>query len=142
MTPIDQTIVDAERGDCMRAVVASLFDLELDQVPHFRLYDTEENRGNHYRNWFNILSNFCNCLGYELCYYSRFSKGNKLEEKYSIDGYFYAAVNSKVFETGKHAVVMNMDGIVVHDPSPTKKWQDVNAMESGELDGWYYFKKR
>lgn len=142
MTPIDQMTVDQGRGDCMRAVVASLFDLELDQVPHFRLYDIKENRGNSDRSWFNIFTNFISCLGYDFEYYLRSYKKKELEAKHSIDGYFYAAVHSKTFENTKHAVIINLDGIVVHDPSPNKKWQGLDAMKSGELDGWYCFKKK
>ena len=142
MTPIDQLIVDQGRGDCMRAVVASLLDLELDQVPHFRLYDTKENQGNHFRNWFMVFTWFFHSVGYELKWYLRSSKKKELEERHSIDGYFYAAVDSKTFENVKHAVIMDMNGVIVHDPNPNKAWQGINVLESGELDGWYCFEKR
>lgn len=40
MTPVDQTICTVDRargiyGDCLRACVASIFDLPLEEVPHF-----------------------------------------------------------------------------------------------------------
>lgn len=35
MTPVDQRIVDPQRGDCLSACIASLFDLTLDDVPAF-----------------------------------------------------------------------------------------------------------
>ena len=142
MTPVDQTIVCAEKGDCMRAVVASLFNLELDQVPHFRLFDTEENQGSYFRNWYKVMTGFFYSMGYEVEYYLRSDKKKELEESHSIEGYFYAAVASKTFNNVRHAVVMDINGVVVHDPNPNKAWQDVNVLESGEVDGWYCCKKR
>ena len=41
MKPIFQTITHDNRGDCHRAAVASIFDLEIEQVPHFRLFDDD-----------------------------------------------------------------------------------------------------
>lgn len=35
MKKVFQTIVDKDHGNCMQAVVASLFELELDDVPNF-----------------------------------------------------------------------------------------------------------
>ena len=134
MTPVDQTIICSERGDCMRATVASLFDLELEQVPHFRLFDD--------KTWFDIYYYFLYGLGYEYAGYNRVHKERKLEKKYSINGYFDACVPSKTFEGASHAVIIDLKGVVVHDPNPNKAWQGVNVLKSGELKGWYAFKKR
>lgn len=35
MTPINQTIFDAGRGDCLRACIASILDLAITEVPNF-----------------------------------------------------------------------------------------------------------
>ena len=35
MKKVFQTIVDKRHGNCMQAAVASLFDLELEEVPNF-----------------------------------------------------------------------------------------------------------
>ncbi len=39
MTPVDQTIVDDKRGDCLRACVCSLLDLPIEAVPNFAEID-------------------------------------------------------------------------------------------------------
>lgn len=137
MIPVDQTVVQKKRGNCMQAVVASLFDLELEQVPHFRLYDISPDRVK--KSWFNVFIYFFRSMGYGYEGYSRAWKKRKLEEKHSIEGYFYAAVESRTFKNVKHAVVIDLDGKVVHDPNPNRAWQDINVVETGELDGWYCF---
>lgn len=141
MTPIDQTVVEKEKGNCMQAVAASLLNLELEQVPHFRLYDTESNRGKIHGSWFNVFVHFFRSMGYEFEYYLREWKKEELKEEHSINGYFYAGVESKTFENVKHAVIINLDGVVVHDPNPNKAWLNINVLESKELDGWYCFSK-
>lgn len=35
MTPVTQTLVGIERGNCLQACVASLLDLPIEQVPNF-----------------------------------------------------------------------------------------------------------
>ena len=138
MTPVDQNIVCAERGNCMQAAVASLCDLELEQVPHFRLYDVGPNRRRF--SWFYVFTGFFRSLGYEYRSYTRHHKRFKLRKRDSIGGYFYAAVVSKTFKDVKHAVIIDLRGVIVHDPNPNKAWQGINVLESGELDGWYRFK--
>lgn len=39
MKPVYQTIIDKEIGDCQRAAAASLFELKIEQVPHFILFN-------------------------------------------------------------------------------------------------------
>lgn len=39
MKPVDQTVFGDPGGDCFRACVASLLELDLDQVPHFAARD-------------------------------------------------------------------------------------------------------
>lgn len=138
MTPIYQTVVCSERGNCMQAVVASLFDLELEQVPHFRLYDIGPNRGRF--SWFYVFVGFFRSVGYEFRTYSRGYKRCKLRKRDSIGGYFYASVQSKTFKNTSHAVIIDLKGVVVHDPNPNRARLGANVLESGELDGWYRFK--
>lgn len=47
-----------------------------------------------------------------------------------------ASVKSKTFEDVGHSVIMDMDGIVAHDPNTNRLWQDVNILESGDLRHW------
>lgn len=131
MKPVDQTIVCSERGDCARAAVASLFELEIIQVPHFQLFKSQ---------WFDVYYYFFRSLGYEYIGYARPGK-NILALGHSIDGFFDATVQSKTFKDRKHAVVIDITGKVVHDPNPNKIWQGIDILKSGELEGWYMFKR-
>jgi len=57
MTPVFQTISDPKIGDCMRAATASIFNLKIEQVPHFMMFDG--------RQWFTVFWYFLLALGYE-----------------------------------------------------------------------------
>lgn len=132
MIPVDQLYNDPHRGDCMRATVASLLELELEQVPHFRLFDDGQ--------WFDILVGYMKGCGYEYVAVGnpKQKKGLQLED--SIDGYFYAVVPSMNFENCFHAVVIDMNGIVVHDPSDTKLHMGRNVLQIIETY-WFKFAK-
>lgn len=56
MKPIDQTILAPPNGDCLRACVASVFELALDEVPHFC--------GDHRACWFEALRDWCRQRGF------------------------------------------------------------------------------
>ena len=114
MEKVYQTIVDKEHGNCMQAAVASLFDLELSEVPNFI---------EHGENWYNVFDDFIRKYGYEPNYIS----GN-VHELYKIarfdngvNGYFYGVVNSQTFEGITHAVIVDRYLNVVHDPNPNQK---------------------
>jgi len=135
MIPIEQQIHDKDAGDCMRATVASLLELPIDAVPHFLRFDGNK--------WFPVLYYFFWAFGYEyegVKNYSATGENDLLFED-SINGFFYGVVPSRNFDEKTHAVVMDMTGLVVHDPSPTKKWQDENIIESGECIYWYRFRR-
>jgi len=134
MTPVNQLISDKYRGDCMRAVVASLLDLERDAVPHFKILSDDV--------WWPVMYSFFLAHGWKYSGMGSFKRGEIPEESDSIDGYFYASVNSRNFDNVGHALVMDVNGIVVHDPSPHKNFQDENIIESGALVDWYKFAKR
>ena len=132
MIPVYQTIVSIEDGDCTRACLASILDLPIDAVPNFiRFRD----------NWFNIFWAFIRALNYEY-YGTGWVKsddkpcGHILSESPNIKGYVIASVPSKTFIDIGHSVVMNLEGIVAHDPNPNKLWQDINVLESKELQHW------
>lgn len=139
MTPVEQTISDPNRGDCHRAVIATLLDLEIEQVPHFRLFD---------ENWFNVYCGFLWGCGYEVegtGYHPKHTPRSEHLKECHVGGYVEAVVPSKNYppELGiTHAVVMDMDGLVVHDPHPGKAYQGVNVIETGELMSWRLMRKR
>jgi hypothetical protein len=131
MIQVNQTIVDRGRGDCLRAAVASLLDLEILQVPHFILFKD---------GWWNVFYHFLESIGYEL-HGTGYPKSHKsaVADYPNVNGYVIATVPSKEFAEFKdvtHAVVMSVDGLVVHDPQPNKAYQGINVIETGELISW------
>jgi hypothetical protein len=127
MTPVFQTIVEQGKGDCQRAAVASLFDLQLDQVPHFKLYGG---------NWWKVYCHFLLGIGWEFHGTSMGDRHASEERRNytSVNGHFLATVPSKTFPDVKHSVVIDEAGVVVHDPNPNQLWKGINVIETGELD--------
>ena len=41
MKPVNQTIINFRQGNCIQACVASIFELELSEVPNFMEYGTD-----------------------------------------------------------------------------------------------------
>lgn len=115
MIKVYQKVVDGVNGDCARAVVASLFELELESVPNF--IETPESFG------YKMLL-FYRKMGYVYGVYNERPGLPTLLEvaKFDggIDGYFYASVPSKTYEGGFHAVIIDSDLKVVHDPNPNQ----------------------
>lgn len=127
MRKVYQTIIDKGNGNCLQAVMASLLNYDLDQVPHFIAAD----------DWADCFHNWLESQGleYEYTLYNPKNLGawgdDRLLEALGltegIDGYFYAAVYSpNNFDaneyckgnTGTHAVVVDKYLNVVHDPNP------------------------
>jgi hypothetical protein len=137
MTPVNQSIVDKSRGDCQRAALASLLDLELEQVPHFRLFGDGE--------WINVFNGFIWSVGYEWNGSADLARHKSPANYDHVDGYVMAVVPSKTYadcENITHAVILDLAGNVVHDPHPSKAWQGVNVVESADLVYWYLIQRR
>ena len=134
MKPVMQTIVDADRGDCHRATIASLLEVEIEQVPHFRLFDDDV--------WWNILYFFLWGCGYELHGTGYLHSHRSPADYANLHGLVDAAVPSSTFPDKTHSVIMNVDGLIVHDPNPNQAWAGKNVIESGELDSWSLIGKR
>lgn len=122
MTRVDQTIIDPGKGNCMQAVVASLFDLKLDDVPDFNKFQPE-----HYK----VLWEFYEARGLYPGWFDRSTPAGNLQRpslaeiaKYDggIGGFFYAGVQSQTYKDKniKHAVVVDTDLNIVHDPNPNR----------------------
>ena len=118
MKKVFQTIVSPNHGNCMQAVVASLFDLELEQVPNFiELGDR----------WYSAIHGFFKDRGYGFNNINLHAwvDTQKLKEVArrdgGIEGYLYGVVKSQTFEGGTHAVVVDTDLNIVHDPNPNQK---------------------
>jgi len=117
MKKVYQKLVDKDHGDCMQAVVASLFELELDEVPKFIELGGD---------WHSAMWNFFVERGYNrICTITRHrhDEDGFLQKVAHFDGgvngYFYASVKSKTYEGVGHAVVVDEDLNVVHDPNPS-----------------------
>ncbi len=137
MKPVYQTFIDGKRGNCMQAVMASLFELSIDEVPNFIEFGDL---------WFSEYNRFIESMNYEFlgtlynphdCYSeiaepvdiidgSRFSKLQNLK---GIKGYFYASCFSQKFYDPNlrwgsqvtHAVIVDRYLNIAHDPNPENK---------------------
>ncbi len=136
MKKVYQENVDKGNGDCARAVIASLFDKELHEVPEFK---PDHNQG------FELMK-FFHSQGYDFCYVNRREDEHILDSGKScptieevakfdggINGYFYASVDSRTFEDTSHAVIVDINLNIVHDPNPNQlclnlKPEDVKAI--------------
>jgi len=126
MIKIDQTIVDAGTGDCTRACLASILELPIDAVPNFIRFKSD---------WFFMMKDFLRRLDYDYIG-TGYPHGNELKESPNVSGYVIASVPSKTFPDIGHSVVMDLNGLVVHDPNPNRLWQDINVIETKELKCW------
>lgn len=118
MIPVNQLIPhDPERGhygDCMRACVASLLNLSAEEVPHF-MYDNPSSE--EYCKRINGFLRNRNMLLMTVPAWD-IDKWRKLSH-IEADIYHVISDESPRFPGELHAVV-GKNGIVVHDPHPTK----------------------
>lgn len=122
MKPVYQTISNNINGNCLAAMVASLLEKSIEEVPNFVESD----------DWFAAMQAFMFRFGY--VYDQYLINGNrtelsdedkakhewfqqKLPEYGSIDGFYDAVVFSKNFPGAYHAVVYDRNFNIVHDPS-------------------------
>jgi hypothetical protein len=135
MTPVYQTIFDNKRGNCQAAVWASLLHLDLQQVPNFVEFDDDHD----------ALCKFLLDFDYEYQGYiinenrtdlTQQEKGKYQFLKHGLPsaghiGGFYGAVvyspgyfdeerfyNDPSYKRVCHAVVVDKDLNIVHDPNP------------------------
>lgn len=125
MKKITQSIISKTKGDCLRAAIASMFELTVEQVPHFILFED---------NYFYMMICFIWGLGYNLNYAD---KKIKFTKKHLINGCIMASVNSKTYKQVSHVVLVNSTGKVIHDPHPNQKWLGINLLKTKQLEGWY-----
>ena len=114
MKKILQENINKGSGDCARAVIASLFDKELHEVPEFHPDGSQL--------W--EITKYFKSQGYGVTCYNRRPGLPSLEEVAKHDGgvnvLFYASVPSQTYENGSHAVVVDVDMNIVHDPNPNQ----------------------
>lgn len=132
MIKVYQEDSSSTKGDCMRAVVASIFEEDLKDVPNFIEIEGD---------WFKVFLDYFNSRGYkhitplynpimwkeESFKEHSLQSLDKLKEFKGINGLFYATVcsptyNSKGSLSGiTHAVVIDREFNIVYDPNPNYK---------------------
>ena len=139
MKKVYQRIVDANKGDCMQATMASLFDEEYENVPPFielgdgwfsEMLKFIKERGYSYdgefhnKQWSRVLMPTGSCFQEDKWHNpSMLTKAN-LRKSGGVNGFFFAVVLSPKFFnynegfTKTHAVVCDVNFNIVHDPSP------------------------
>lgn len=132
MTPVYQTDFSNGSGNCLQASLATLLDLPLESVPHFRVMD----------GWFATMFSWLRENGYE--YHGAIRNPRNLggwgedkmktlgEKSHGVNGYYLATVYSpnlsdfglwktRSGNVSTHAVVIDVDYNIVHDPNPAYK---------------------
>ena len=126
MLKVNQEEVDSSTGDCMRASIASILEVDLQSVPHITRTDEKK--------WFSVLYYFF--IAHEYIYSGMWfpvSGKRKLLKRHSINDYYLATVKSRTYpdKDVTHMVVMDSSFTVVHDPHPTRA-----SLNPEQI--WYY----
>ena len=140
MKRVYQTISGNKKGNCWQASVASLFELKIQDVPHFKMYK-EPNK---------IEEIFYYQMGYKfikvLYNIPLFEKDYDIPEELSlnnlslykgVDGFFDASVASPdYYEKDKtiHAVIIDSKFNIVHDPEI--KYKDLEKYPMADEIGY------
>lgn len=118
MIPQDQEfLVDKEkgiRGDCARAVIASLLELPIKEVPHFLKEAENDPLGQAY-GFYNRIEIFLEARGYEMDWYCNLD----YKLKPGIDIYHQISGPSPRGADLFHAVV-GLNGKIFFDPHPSR----------------------
>lgn len=96
---------EQQRGNCLTAVVASLLELELHEVPNFVQIDVDGGE-----NWWNHMLSFLWQRGYEVVWVTDEVKPEQDE--------FYLVSGLSPRGQGIYHVVIFQNGKMVHDPHP------------------------
>lgn len=154
MKKVYQRIVDPNKGDCMQATIASLFDEEYENVPPFvelgenwfhemlrflkeKGYDYKGEL--HNKQWSRILMPTGSCFLEEKWHNPSLLTKANLKKSGGVNGLFFAVVLSpKYFNYHDgfhktHAVVCDMELNIVHDPNPA--YQDIRTYPLADVIG-------
>lgn len=132
---IYQTIVSDKNGNCMQAALATMFGRSLDETINVWDYGESE--------WVNPVIEWLELQGFE--YDGTMGCGpfdgewllESLSKCHDVNGVFFASVPSKTFKNCQHAVLIDRNGIVVHDPNPNERWLGIDTIKTGELINFY-----
>jgi len=131
MIPVYQTIVDKNKGNCMQAAIASLLEMNLNEVPNF----IESN--NPWGDFFQFILDsefefhgtlYNHPIFNESCK-PEYNTIHKLKDEVGFKGCFFASVYSPKYYNWEipweqayphvtHAVICNKNWEIIHDPNP------------------------
>lgn len=125
MTPVTQTKfyepgVEAsqQRGNCLTAVVASLLDLPIEDVPNFVQDDVDHGNDDPEWHWWTRMHQFVQSRGYAIFCLS--AKPEDTTFPAPEPGEFYAVIGISPRDPNIHHIVIYQDGEMVHDPHPDR----------------------
>lgn len=107
MKPVDQTFFGPEEGNCLQACIASLFELPLEDVPHFVLEE----------NWVKALDDWL--IKYDLQSVDVDLKYMRTQDDDMWMPSGYHLICGESSRECSHAVV-GYKGKIVHDPHPDR----------------------
>lgn len=129
MIPIEQTIFydpdappEKQRGNCLSAVVASLLELSIEEVPNF-VQDHVNHEGDPEWDWWTRLHNFVREQGFRLRYLRAVETPGVVDREDSAfadpePGEFYTVSGVSPRNPAINHIVIYQDGRLVHDPYP------------------------
>ncbi len=118
MKKVFQTIIDVNHGNCEQAVIASIFELPLEDIPNFIEYKKGKEFDKSLFGWL-YKKGFSPCSIYKSNYgLDKLKSIAKFDGGYN--GYLHALVSSQTFENVMHAVVVDTELNIVHDPNPNQ----------------------
>lgn len=133
MIPVTQTKVVVKnsqdeyvvRGNCFAAVVASILELPITEVPNVEVFFHMQNSGY----WQEVMFTFLQSKGWELCDDRRFSvyHGNKLRFSSETENQYLQECQNKYYlvsgksARGVHHICIYQNGKLVHDPHPSRE---------------------
>lgn len=117
MIPVDQTVLHdppESVGNCCRAAIASVLEVDIDDIPAFEIPMFED------KDWWPLLRDWSRQQGLRILFVTR----KRVTEKNVPlpDGFTVASGPSPRFDDCLHSVVWEggLEGSVVHDPHPDR----------------------
>ncbi len=130
MIPVNQTVIDFGRGNCLSACLASIMELPIEEVPNFREKAGVEG------DMVGFINKWLAPLG---LHYFAVDMLAGCGTWHSLDTYCVFSVPSQMNEKGTHAVVGKFERVwhedrktwgvhwsIVHDPNPNNKPYDAD----------------
>lgn len=150
MKKVFQKNIDKDNGDCIQAAIASMFELDMEDVPKFIEHGTK---------WFEVFWNFLKEHGYEYHgmrnnhIYDYISNPNddcfkevkrsqlldNIKDIESVNGVYHASVLSPKYFSWQgrwvtHSVLIDSDFNILHDPSPA--YQNIRQYPLADVIGY------